>query len=646
MRYMSIATKILLWLAIGLLIIFSIKEFFAYQQLYTMQQEKLYQKSTKIKNTILSIDNLYQTKFKNGSNHIYKELAKELSKQNNLSIYIDTNKTLNYFKNNSTKERLLETKSNYIYQYPIKNQPSCKKCHNQPIIATINIKIEKKPLHDELFAILKQNYIVSTILNLSFFVLIYIFVIRKIIKNIALFNKKFMNFFDFLTGKREKIEKVKITSGDEIEKFAKEIDKNITITKNILLQKAKSEQELMKTNNLLQKKIDEATKYVNTVIETSANAIIVIDEHSTILTFNNAAEKLFGYTKEEMLNKNSLNKIIPKDQMPLYQNFINSFMKTKSATKSTCDLTAKTKDNQELFIHLSLGSSKVNDKTILVINITDVTKQKRDKKKILELNQALDAKLKNTIHENFKKDKIIQRQNSLAQMGEILTLLIHQIRQPITAIGAISLSMQTKIKTLSSNQDEFLEYLDKKLDKISENITYLSNTIDDFKNFFQPSKEPKLVKIDQLLQRAIDLILALLIAHEIKLKKDFQTDETILSYPNELLQAILNILKNAADVLIQNRVKDPVIEISLYQKYEEIIIEISDNGGGISQDIIDKIFNPYFSTKGEKIGTGLGLYVTKNIIQNRCKGTIKVKNKNKGAIFIIKLPKEVTLAQN
>ena len=629
----SISTRILLWLAVGLLIIFSIKEFFTYEQLSHMQEKRVLDKSIEIKDTIFSFEKLYQDRFNNGSNHAFKQIAQELSKNQHTLVYFD--------KSIPQQGNFTQNSSNYLYQYPIKNQTSCTKCHSQNLIATLNIKTDKKPLFNELVAVIKQSFIISTILNFVFFFLIYIFVIRKVAKNIALFHKKFINFFDFLTEKRDKIEKVKINSGDEIEKFSKEIDNNITTTKNILMQKAKSEKELMKLNNSLQQKIDEATNYIATVIETSANAIIVIDEHSTILTFNDASQKLFGYSKQEMLNQNALYKIIPSNQMSRYENFINSFMKTKAKSTSTCDLMAKTKDNKNLFIHMALGSSKVHDKTILVLNITDVTKQKQNEKKIMELNRALDQKLQTTMVTNLKKDKIIQRQNSLAQMGEILSLIIDQLRQPVTAIGAISFGMQTKLKNDTSLSEETKNYFDDKLKKINTNTKYLSNVVKDFQNFYQPTIKPKNVPIDQVVQKAIHLISALLSTKEITLKTELQTNKKIITYPNELLQAILNILKNSVDALVANRIQNPTIEIKLYEQYEEFILEISDNALGIPQEIMDKIFNPYFSTKGEKIGTGLGLYVTKSIIQNRCHGSISVTNGIYGANFVIKLPQKL-----
>ena len=126
----------------------------------------------------------------------------------------------------------------------------------------------------------------------------------------------------------------------------------------------------------------------------------------------------------------------------------------------------------------------------------------------------------------------------------------------------------------------------------------------------------------------------------ITLKKDFKCQSKFVTYPNELKQVILNLIKNAEDVLIENDIKDPYISLKSYRENGHITIEVGDNAGGISEDIIDEIFDPYFSTKLKKDGTGLGLYMSKMIIEEHCNGKLSVKNSKEGAVFKIALPPE------
>jgi len=253
---------------------------------------------------------------------------------------------------------------------------------------------------------------------------------------------------------------------------------------------------------------------------------------------------------------------------------------------------------------------------------------------------ALDA-VKLAVKENQEKDKMLQDQSRLALMGEMISMIAHQWRQPLSAISASSFGIQLKANSPklnfsnSEDRDKFLKFLDETLDKISENTQFLSTTIDDFRTFFQSDKKKQISSLEIPLKRALHIVQASLESKEIEIVSNVETYDEIYMYQNEFMQVILNLIKNAEDVLVQNKVKNPKIEVKIYKENNQYIFELRDNGGGISDDIKEKIFNPYFSTKMERDGTGLGLYMSKVMIEEHHNGKLEVCNVDNGACFKI-----------
>ncbi len=250
-----------------------------------------------------------------------------------------------------------------------------------------------------------------------------------------------------------------------------------------------------------------------------------------------------------------------------------------------------------------------------------------------------------TIEKNIKKEKKIMEQSRLAQMGEIMSMIAHQWRQPLGAISSAVINIKIKIQSKKYNFDDkkstqmFLDLLDKKLNSISEYVQFLSTTVDDFRTFFKQDVSKEYVCLTVPLEKALQMIEVSMVNKNIQIKKDFQTNDKILIYKNELIQVVLNILKNSEDNFIEKKISNPCINISTKKKNNEYVISITDNGGGIREDILSKIFKPYFSTKLEKNGTGLGLYMSKVIIEEHHNGVLKAKNLDNGVCFEIILYK-------
>jgi len=258
-------------------------------------------------------------------------------------------------------------------------------------------------------------------------------------------------------------------------------------------------------------------------------------------------------------------------------------------------------------------------------------------------SKLLEEKVQKERIKNIQKDKAMLQQSKLAQMGEMISMIAHQWRQPLTAISASTNDLL--LKNLLDNYNK--EYYDNKLKKVGELSQHLSKTIDDFRDFYKEDKEKQSTTSKQIIEGSLNIIISTIKAKNIKIIQNLNSKNIIKTYVNELRQVILNILKNAEDVITEKNIKNPYILINTYDINDDICIEIIDNAGGIKEDIFDKIFDPYFTTKEKSDGTGLGLYMSKIIIEDHCNGKLDVKNDldtitktPKGAIFTIYIPSD------
>ena len=252
-------------------------------------------------------------------------------------------------------------------------------------------------------------------------------------------------------------------------------------------------------------------------------------------------------------------------------------------------------------------------------------------KKIEKLNETLEMRIEEEVAKNREQDRQLIQQSRLAQMGEMISMIAHQWRQPLSAISATSSSLELKA-TLGKIDKETIIALSQ---KISNYAQHLSSTIDDFRSFFKENKTQNMTDIKTVTQAALAIVDVSLESKGIVVKKNFQCQEQFFTYENEVKQVILNIIKNAEDILVEKEIQNPYISLEDSCDKEHITLFIKDNGGGIPEEIIDKVFDPYFSTKTKKDGTGLGLYMSKTIIEDHCHGKLLVYNEGDGAVFKI-----------
>ncbi len=266
-------------------------------------------------------------------------------------------------------------------------------------------------------------------------------------------------------------------------------------------------------------------------------------------------------------------------------------------------------------------------------------------KKLQELNETLEYRIQEAIEENKSKDIILYQQAKMASMGEMIGNIAHQWRQPLSVISTSVTGLSFKIDYgINIPKEEVVETLE----RVNETAQFLSKTIDDFQNYLKPQKNDEEFNIKEVILKNIEMFGKAFSNNDIEIILDLE-DLLIKNCKNELLQVTINILNNAKDALKESDSENKLLFISLYSEDNNAIISIKDNAGGIPEQILPNIFDAYFTTKHKSQGTGLGLYMSYQIITNRFHGVIKVLNeeyeyqdkKYKGANFKLILPIDI-----
>jgi len=233
-----------------------------------------------------------------------------------------------------------------------------------------------------------------------------------------------------------------------------------------------------------------------------------------------------------------------------------------------------------------------------------------------------------------EQEQLLVIQSRNAAMGEMIAMIAHQWRQPLMSISTIASTIKVELALDKLEVDN----LESKADNVLKLTNHLTQTINDFSNFFKEEDSDILISITDSFDASLEIINDLLDNHNISVKKQFLSHRKLTIPNRELQQVFINILKNAHDALIEKVEKDREIIVTIFEDNDMLVITFEDNAGGIDQEVLPKIFDPYFSTKDEKNGTGLGLYMSKTIIDNHMKGSLTCRNGSDGALFEIKLP--------
>ncbi len=393
----------------------------------------------------------------------------------------------------------------------------------------------------------------------------------------------------------------------------------------------------------------EAIENSNIVSKTDINGIITF--------VNDEFCKISGFTKKELLGKN--HNIVRHPDVPInnFKNLWKIILNKKSFKTTVMNLC---KDGSTVYLNTTISPILDNNdeiKEFIAIRY-DVTKEvelkkaleKKDKeleelnqtlesrvfkqtKQLKELNKTLEQRVFKEIEKNKQKQKILFWQSRMASLGQMLANVAHQWRQPLTELN---LSLYN-LKKASKNRNE--KDLDFYYKDCKETILNMSKTIEDFTNFFNPDKPKKKFLIQNSIEEALSIVSKLISKNELKISTFF-LDLNTIGVSNELSQVIINLLQNSNDAFTHKKISDKRIEIIIKEDIHKnfAIITFKDNAGGINQEILDKIYEPYFSTKHSSVGTGLGLFMSKMIIEKSLNGTMNAQSINNSTIFTITIP--------
>lgn len=377
----------------------------------------------------------------------------------------------------------------------------------------------------------------------------------------------------------------------------------------VLLSFSRTTQQAQLIARKMNIEIRELNNELENMINAAPNPIIVHTEDGAIIKINQTWIDICGYTYEETPTTDTwVDKVYKEHQEVVKAHIRNLFTITQKVDEGEFSFYSKS-GSKITWQFSSAPFGVINGKKAVISSAMDVTELKH-------------------------KDDWMMMQSRHAAMGEMINMIAHQWRQPLASISAVSGLLSLEAMMDQYDKDHFM----KKLDLVSDLALDLSNTINDFRNFFKEDKTKEVTTWKELLEECLMIINPLLISKSITVQTTVNDDLAFMTYPREMRQVILNLLKNAEDVLTDTLTSEPTIWIRIFSEGNMSCFEIEDNGGGISEEIIDKIFDPYFSTKMEKNGTGIGLYMSKTIVEKHGQGIISVYNTWSGACFKIMFP--------
>ena len=359
------------------------------------------------------------------------------------------------------------------------------------------------------------------------------------------------------------------------------------------------------------KQIENSLKSFKELLNSSIGAMFIFEMDSCV-NCNNEAVELLGYkSKEKLLNKNIFD--IFTDVSDEHREYL-----LDDKVDHYFEDTILSKDSKIYQVQIKERNISIDNKNLKIVAVMDVTDVKR-------------------------QEKIISQQTKMASMGEMIGNIAHQWRQPLTAISVAAGGIKLNYELDMEDKEETIS----ELDNIVENTRFLSSTIESFQDFLKTNKRTSQFDLKNTFKKTLSIINANLKANNISVLEEYIDNGSIIGIENELMQVFLNIINNAADSLqlSTNHASKRYIKISIINNENNIIISIHDNGNGIPENIINKIFDPYFTTKHQSQGTGLGLYMTHQIIE-KMGGQIKVQNEELvnndeayfGANFMITFP--------
>lgn len=362
------------------------------------------------------------------------------------------------------------------------------------------------------------------------------------------------------------------------------------------------------------KKIKEFYKHYFDLYNLVPIGYFTLDKEGLIKEANSMAAKIFGVSVPSVINK-PLADFIVKEDLEIYHKQCKPFFDTGET--QSCELRIPKSNGTLLWVYLSGVLVKGTKGTSsLHVVMHDITEKKKEQEKI------------------HLEDTMILAQAKQEAIGEIISMIAHQWRQPLYVVGMAlnnikaSLDLDEKV-----NKKELHKYIDIASHKVQE----LSQIIENFSNFFIPNQVKETISIEEILNGIVAIVSENLKDYNIVLTIQNNAKSFLFVNKSSLIQVLLNIILNAKEALLFKQVKQATITVTVEEIEDMVAISICDNAGGIGESIMDKIFKPYFTTKEQLNGAGLGLYISQTIVEKHLSGTLKWHNDEKGACFIISI---------
>lgn len=392
-------------------------------------------------------------------------------------------------------------------------------------------------------------------------------------------------------------------------------------------------QENMQARTQVTQQLRASETQLRAIVETSSAAVLVTDVQGCLQFVNPQASTMFMCSLAALLGREYLSLVHPEEKAvggQLVARLLRGDVPSVSVERRYVR-----SDGSVFWGHLSGGRLLTPDNQLqgLVVVIADISDRKQAEDALRRLNTTLEVRIHEEIEKNREKDALLLQQARLAAMGEMIHNIAHQWRQPLNALALVVANLEDAW-AYHELDDALLHQSARKADQL---IQSMSTTIDDFRNFFRPDKAAINFEITPVVHETLSLLGASLQHHAIKVVVDSSADVTVFGFPSQFTQVLLNLMGNARDAILNHApVQGGVITLAWSSKADQLQLTVADNGGGIPEDILAKIFEPYFSTKPQ--GSGIGLYMSKLIIEHNMHGQLRAANQTDGAVFTILLP--------